>query len=168
MKFPLWDAVAGDLQEERALRSQTRPLGASVWYWNQVLRSIVPLTMMAARRGRWLHILGAAFVAYVLESIVEGGSEFLVVKWFVPSPAVRALFGLCVGLPAMAAAGYLAARLQRGAAAVLAAMIAAVVIALMVTMTGSEPLWYQLGFLFGGPAASLAGGALVQREIRLW
>jgi hypothetical protein len=69
-----------------------------------------------------------------------------------------------IGLAATALGGYIAASIRRGAAETLAVMIALVVVALMVTMSESVPLWYQFGFLVFGPLTSFAGGVFRRRQ----
>jgi hypothetical protein len=157
------DAVIGDLIEEHELRRSLSSPRVSWWYWSQVWRSVLPLLWIAARRERWPGILGAAIAAYALVTIVESAATIAVQRLLVPEAFVQVLINLIVGLSAMVMGGYVAARIRRGAAAVLAIIIAVVVVGLMTTNSGSVPLWYQVGFLVFGPMASLAGGALLRR-----
>jgi peptidoglycan/LPS O-acetylase OafA/YrhL len=158
------DAVIGDLIEEHALRYSSSSRHVSWWYWNQVSRSVLPLVWTAVRRGRWLGVLGAALAAYVLVTIIESAATMATFKLFSAYPLVQERAGLVIGLAAMALGGYIAASIRRGAAATLAVIIALVVVALMMTMSESVPLWYTFGFLVFGPLASLAGGDFWRRR----
>jgi hypothetical protein len=157
------DAIIGDLIEEHALLQSQSGRGAALWYWGQVGRSIPPLLSAAARRERWHAILGAAIVAYILATLIESVFTVAIQKLFVRDTFVPVLLTLIAGLAAMAAGGYVAAWMRRGAAVALAILIALVVATLMMTMAGSVPGWYAVGFLILGPLASLAGGALLRR-----
>lgn len=109
-------------------------------------------------------MLGAALVAYVLVTIIESAAMVATSRLFTANPLVQERAGFVIGLAATALGGYIAASIRRGAAATLAVMIALVVVALMMTMSDSVPLWYQFGFLVFGPLASLAGGVLRRRQ----
>lgn len=89
---------------------------------------------------------------------------------FVGTTAVTRLFGapagryaistVLVGLPAIAAGGYLAAWIRPGAATVLAALVMIAAVIFMARPSDAAPLWYQLTFLVLGPLAAQAGAAL--------
>jgi hypothetical protein len=158
------DAVIGDLIEEHALRHSQSGRRGSWWYWSQVARSVLPFFWIAIRRERWLGILGAAITAYLLATIIESAATIEISRLFTANALPQERMGLLIGLSAMALGGYTAAWIRRGAAAALAVIIALMVVALMVTMSESVPLWSQLGFLVFGPLASLAGGALWRRR----
>ena len=157
------EAVIGDLIEEYELRRSQSSRNVSWWYWNQVLRSVLPLLWTAVRRTQWPGILGAAVAAYVLVTIIESAASIAVQQLIVPGAFVQGLISLTVTLSAIVLGGYVAARIRRGAAAALAVLIALTVVALMTATSESAPLWYQVGFLVFGPLASLAGGALLRR-----
>jgi hypothetical protein len=65
---------------------------------------------------------------------------------------------------AIASAGYVAARIRPPAALVMAAIAFMVVAVLMITSGHLSPLVYQLAFLIGAPAASIAGGIAAARR----
>ena len=65
---------------------------------------------------------------------------------------------LVIGLATMTLGGYLAASIRSAAATVLAAIVFTVVVLLIVITSEPVPAWYSIGFLLGGPLASLAGG----------
>jgi hypothetical protein len=155
------DAVLGDLAEEYALRARSRD-GATVsrWYWGQVCRSIPSVMWDAIRSGRWLSTFGVALGAYIFAGIVEFGATTAISRVLAPNSSVFTVISLIVGLATMTLGGYLAARIRPAAVTALAGIVMIVVAVLMVTVSGSAPLWYGLAFLIVGPLAALAGGAL--------
>jgi hypothetical protein len=155
--------VIGDLIEEYALRQAHSSRRVSWWYWRQVCGSVLPLLSTAVGRERWPGILGAAIAAYAIVTIVESAATLAISRLLGPDTLAQDAMSLVTGLSAMVLGGYIAAWIRRGAAATLAVIIALVVIALMVTMSESVPVWYQIGFLVVGPLAALAGGALLRR-----
>ena len=156
------EAVIGDLIEEHALRQASSSGHLSWWYWNQVARSVLPLVWMTVRRGRWLGVLGAALVAFVVVTVVESAAMTATFRLFI-DPVAQARASFVIGLAATALGGYVAAWIRRGAATMLAAMIALVVATMMIASRESVPLWFQLGYLILSPLASLAGGVLAPR-----
>ena len=157
------DALIGDLAEEHTLRLRSQS-GAAWWYWNQVTRSLAALLWAAVRRGRWLGALGAAIAAYGLVYVVEWAGGTALSGLLGRVPLVDWLITLAITLSAMVLGGYLAARMRRGAVAVLALISAASVIRLMLTTGHIVPLRYQLPWLVLCPIAALAGGALWRRH----
>lgn len=155
------ETLLGDLYEEYALRSSSgRAMEATVWFWTQFLRSVPPLASASIRRGGWLPVLGAAFVVYFMVSVVEAAGTWAV-STLLPATADRNfIVNFVVGLLSMLLGGYIAARVRRGAAEVLALLAAIAVVTLMITRGENVPLWYQIGFLVLSPLASIAGGAL--------
>jgi hypothetical protein len=157
------EAVIGDLIEEHALLRSSSSRYASWWYWNQVALSLIPFFWSAVRRGRWLGVLGAAFVAYVFVTVIESAT-LATSRLFITDALMQERASFVIGLAATALGGYLAASIRRWAAATLAVMVACIVTALMITMPESAPLWYQFGFLVFGPLASLTGGRVWRRR----
>jgi hypothetical protein len=102
--------------------------------------------------------------AYIAAGMVEFAGDEAISKVIPPEAPVHAVLGMIVGLTTMALGGYVAAWIRRGAATALAWIVMISVAILMVTRSGSVPLWYQLAFLIVGPAASWAGGRLLQRS----
>ncbi|HEV8362654.1 MAG TPA: hypothetical protein VGQ52_03990 [Gemmatimonadaceae bacterium] len=161
------DALLGDLVEEQALRqSGEAPPNESWWYWSQVSRSLGPLLWAAARRGRWLGIITVAITIYVLITVLESYSDALLSKLFVSGGIAFTVASLAFSPVAMGIGGYAAARMRRGAAAVLAILSAVAIIRLMVLSGNAVAIAYLTAFLVICPLTALAGGALVRRRAR--
>jgi len=158
---PRSEEMLGDLSEESALRFR---MGTSVrgWYWSQVFRSILTAAAMSARHGRWLSTAGIATAAYVTAGVVEYLAQMALKNYVDVRPGTVA--GALIGLAALAAAGFAAARWQRTASFVMAGIAALGMVALISIDAGSVPRWYQLTFLFAGPLSSCAGGMLKTRR----
>lgn len=161
------DALLGDLAEEHALRRRGQaPPNESGWYWSQVSRSVGPLLWAAARRGRWLGVIGVAITVYALITFVESYSAALISKIFVSGSIAFTIGSLAFSPIAMGIGGYAAARLRKGAAAVLAIISAVAIVRLMVLSGNAVAIAYLTGFLIVCPLTALAGGALVHRRDR--
>jgi len=153
------DAAIGDLTEEYVLRyHSTSRLRAAGWYCGQVVRSIPVLWWAGLRREGWLATVAVAIGAYVAASAAESVADLAMSALLASDAAVRAVPGFAIGMIATAFGGYLAASIRRSAVAVLAAIVFLVVVILMLTSSEPVPLWYQIGFLLGGPLVSMAGG----------
>ena len=154
----------GDLAEEYALRarSASRP-AVSDWYWGQVYRSIPPVVWRSVRGGHWLRTLSVAMGAYLAAGMVEFAGDLAISRLLAPDASVHDVLSMIVGLTTMLL-GYLAAWIRPGAATALAGIVMIGVAVLMVTKSGTVPLWYQRAFLIGGPVASFAGGTLFLRR----
>jgi hypothetical protein len=162
------EALLGDLAEEYAQRrgNVTRP-NETVWYWIQIARSLSPLALAAAKRQRWLGALGAAVAIYVLISWAETYTNSIMSWLFGPSGVAFMIGSLAFSPLTMAVGGYAAARIRRGAAAVLAIISAIAIIRLMVLTGNPVAIAYLTGFLIVCPLTALAGGALVHRRARV-
>jgi hypothetical protein len=159
------DAVLGDLAEEYTLRARLASRSSvSHWYCGQVYRSIPSVVWSSVRRGQWLRTLGVAMGAYIAAGIVEFVGEMAISRLLAPGAPIHTVLSLIVGLMTMVLGGYFAAWIRPGAATALAGIVMIAVAVLMITKTGSVPLWYQLAFLIVGPLASLAGGTLFLRR----
>lgn len=161
------DALLGDLVEEHALRQsvEDRP-NESLWYWSQISRSLGPLLWAAARRGRWLGIVAVAITIYALISVLESYSDALLSKLFVSGGFAFTIASLAFSPVAMGLGGYAAARMRKGAAAVLAIISAVAIVRLMVLSGNAVAIAYLTAFLVICPLTALAGGALVHRRAR--
>ena len=155
----------GDLAEEYTLRARSAsPSTVSRWYWGQVYRSIPPVVWRSVRAGHWLRTLSVAVGAYIAAGIVEFAGDAAISRLLAPDAHVHAVLSMIVGLTTMMLGGYLAAWIRPGAATALAGIVMIGVAVLMVTKSGTVPLWYQLAFLIVGPLASFAGGMLFLRR----
>jgi hypothetical protein len=155
------EAILGDLIEEYELRARsTRPWTVSRWYWGQVCRSIPRMVWGSVCRGRWLATLGVATGAYIAAGALEFAGTVAISKLLTPDAALYTVISLVVGLTTMGIGGYFATWIRPGAGTVMAGIVMIVVAVLMMTMSGSAPLWYGLAFLVFGPLAALAGGTL--------
>jgi hypothetical protein len=155
------EAILGDLIEEYELRARsTTPRMVSRWYRGQVCRSISQMAWGSVSRGRWLPTLGVAMGAYIAAGALEFAGTMAISKLLTPDPPFSTVIDLVVGLTTMVTGGYFAAWIRPGAATVMAGIVMIVVAVLMMTMSGSAPLWYGVAFLVVGPLATLAGGTL--------
>lgn len=156
------ETILGDLIEERAMLARSHsPLKASLWFWEQVLRSVGPVIWANIRRRRWLNKLGAGAVVYIAMVIFTISEELVTSK-----PAYYAPTTLVVGFSAMAVAGYMADHLRSGAAIVLAIMSAAAGVNLLAKNWGGAGMWFQIAITVTGPVACMAGARLAQRRRR--
>ncbi len=158
------EVMAGDLAEEYSIRIREASHASAVrWYWGQVFRSTSFTLWVAVIRGRWVATAGVALAAYVAASVLEYLTTVAISRLLAPSAAMNNVLSVVVGLTTMLLGGYVAAMIRRSAARALAAIVLIAVVLLMLAIPDSAPLWYQLAFLFLGPAASLTGGALFLR-----
>ena len=159
------DAILGDLIEEYELRARSAtPRLASLWYWGQVCRSLPRMVSRSVSRGRWVPTLGIAIGAYITAGALELAGTVAISKVLSPHAPAYTFISLVVGLTTLALGGYCATWIRPGAGRVMAGIAMIVVAVLMMTMTGSAPLWYGFAFLILGPLATLAGGALCRRH----
>ena len=155
------EAMLGDLVEECELRARsTKPWMVSRWYWGQVGRSVPRMVWGSVSRGRWLPTLGVAMGAYIAAGALEFAGTVAISKLLTPDAPVSTVISLVVGLTTMVIGGYFATWIRPGAGMVMAGIVMIVVAVLMMTMSGSAPLWYGLAVLVVGPLATLAGGTL--------
>ena len=100
------------------------------------------------------------WVAYIAAGALEFAGTMAISKLLTPGAPVYTVISLVVGLTTMVIGGYFATWIRPGAATVMSGIVMIVVAVLMMTMSGSAPLWYGVAFLVVGPLATLAGGAL--------
>jgi len=161
------EAVLGDLIEEFTIRTESdRPRAASLWYWEQVCRSI-PRMLWTSMQEEWLRALPIAISAYIAAGMLEFVVTTQISRLFSLGAPFDTVVSMIVGLTTMVFAGYIAARIRPAAATVVASIAFIVVAALMMTRSDTAPLWYQLAFLTAGPLAPLMGGALCLRRTRV-
>ena len=159
------EALVGDLLEEHTLRVRTAgPRRAALWYWGQVVRSVVPVLQTAFGRGDWVIAWVVGFVAYSFAVSVEVAARAAAMK-VATHTAVDAIPVLILYLPAITLAAHVAERVRAGAAWAVALIVAITAVVHLVTADGM-PLGYRLVFLIAGPAAALAGGALSALQSR--
>jgi hypothetical protein len=162
---PALEYALGDLAEEYVLRVQSASAPAAVhWYWMQIARSLPVLFAHALRSAGILRTLAVAiavqFGVGTAEWFVLDGINILLRL----SDLTLTVVSVIVGLTTAACGGYIAARIRRPAALVMAAISFVTVVTLMLTNGDGVPLWYQLAFLVTGPLAPLAGGAVASRR----
>ena len=159
------DAVLGDLIEEYAIRARAAsPRRARVWFWVQVWRSIPPLLRVGIKRDAWLTNVVIALGIYIGAGMIEFAGVAVVARVLGPDAGALPALSAVVGIGTIGLGGHVAARIRRGAAAVLAAIVVLAVATLMITVPDSAPLWYAITFLIAGPVAALAGGRLASRD----
>jgi hypothetical protein len=156
------EMILGDLAEERALLAASlTPRHAARWYRRQMLRSIPPVIWANVRRGVWLKTMGAAIAGYLVAAILIIASDSAV--GMIGAGWRMELASLMVGALVMALGGYLASAMRPRAAMLLSVMVAALSILNLFMPTG-EAIWYKIGLVLVGPAASLAGGRIRLRR----
>jgi hypothetical protein len=156
--------ILGDLQEEYVLvTGATSGPRARWWYVSQVARSILPLIAAVARRADWGRTLAGAVGGYAVAMAVGVGGAAIALALLAHRPAAALPTTMAIDLASSVLGGYLAARIHPMAATIQACLSLLIVIALMVTIPDSAPLWYQVFFLIFGPPAVLAGGILHRR-----
>lgn len=64
------ETIIGDLEEEYASRSQSRP-GAARWYWAQIVRSIPVFLWLPIQRSGWRSTFGVALAACAMQAAIE-------------------------------------------------------------------------------------------------
>jgi hypothetical protein len=152
------EPLLGDLAEEHALRvKESSPSAAMAWYFKQMCASIPPLLWTRLTRGVWLSTLGVAVLAYFAVAAAQ-----LITRWAIVSSSAILYNPLDVILifPTVVVIGYVAERLRRRAAVVLAAMMLIAITAMTLWANESPPVWYRLAWFFVGPAAAFMGSVL--------
>lgn len=158
------EAIVGDLAEECALRSHPETSArVSVWYWQQILASIAPLLWHAAKRGAWLMTFGVAMGAFVAIELVNRYADLLIPKLLLRGSLSYVVVSMLFGLGTTALAGYLAARIRRGAAFTLAAMILVSASIYLSAFEHEVELWRQIIFVAAWTVAPLVGAALLRK-----
>jgi hypothetical protein len=115
-------------------------------------------------RGAWRSV-GVAASAYFAAQFVEAGGNAVALRVGLPGTPVNAATAV-VGLLTAALSGFVVDRVRPHAVVPLVAMNVATVLALMVLVPESAPLWYQLVFLIGSPLVTAGGGAVGRRTGR--
>jgi hypothetical protein len=155
------EVVLGDLIEEYAIRARSDPASmVDRWYWGQVYRSIPQAQWSAIRRGGAVTTLTTALAAFIAAGALESAGLAALSRVLVMDANQPTALSVIVGLATIMLGGYVAAWIRPGAAQALAGIEMIAVVILMVTMSGSAPLWYGLTFLIIGPLAACAGGTL--------
>ena len=160
------EALIGDLLEERRLRLQAGShVSVAGWYWRQLASSVPVLLWASMRRGAWL-----VSVVTAVASFIAAVRIMLVLQsalWpMTTSSFAHDVIMLLSFAAAVAACGYVAASIRRGAARLLAFLVFAAVCAEIATSQGGA-LWYKGLFLVLGPLATIAGAALSGRLRRV-
>ena len=159
------EAIVGDLAEECALRSHPdAPAKVSVWYWQQILTSIAPLLWHAARRGAWLVTFGVAMGAFIAIEVVNRSADLLIPKLLLRGTMSYMVVSMLFGIGTTVLAGYLAARIRRGAAVTLAAIILVTALTYLSAFEHDFEPWRQLIFVAAWTVAPLLGAALLRRR----
>jgi hypothetical protein len=160
------DAIAGDLCEEYALRRQSESaFAAALWYGSQLLRTL-PLTIVATlARDGWRSV-AVAVSTYLAAQLVEAGGTAAILRAGILGAARVMSVSVAVGLLTATLSGFVAYRVRPAALVALVGMNVATVVALMILVPTSAPLWYQLVFLIGSPLMTFGGGAIARRTHR--
>jgi hypothetical protein len=169
----LGEIVAGDLNEEFALRANsTSRARATRWFALQVLSSVPRLLLLSAKRLSWFVSLGVAIAAYMALGFVEPYMHRLVSLIAQPGFQAQLVLDLCIGFAACACGGFLSTWVRRGSA-VLYSLIGTGYLASMMVTSGTNPalpIWFPMAFLVVALIAPIVGGlafvALVGRRAR--
>jgi hypothetical protein len=154
------DALIGDLLEERAALGRVAGSGrAAMWYWGQLVMSMLPLLHAALRRREFAVALAVGFVAYAFAVTTESAAREAVAL-VATDTAVDAIPVLLVYLPTLVLAAYVAERARAGAAFSLGLFVALSAVIQLIANVQGMPLWYRLALPVAGPMAALAGHAL--------
>jgi hypothetical protein len=150
------DAIIGDLEEE--LSSQSR-----LWFWRQVLMSLVPSLHSRWRRG---NVQEAVLVPVLLVMLPFRALDLLwsCVLSNVPMRAAadRPIEFVCVSLACLAAGSFVSSRLVREPIATLEAV--SLTALCLSTARGPLPLWYAAVSLILAAAGSYVGSS--QRRLQ--
>jgi hypothetical protein len=160
------EALLGDLLEERRLRVQAGShVSVAGWYWRQLASSVPVLLWASMRRGAWLVTVVTAVASFIAAIGIMRVLQSALWPMTTSSFAHDAIMLLSFAA-AVAACGYVAASIRRGAARMLAFLVFAAVCAEIATSQGA-PLLYMGSFLVLGPLATIAGAALSGRLRRV-
>jgi hypothetical protein len=108
----LAEAVIGDLLEERASRARSAgPRHAALWYWAQLVASVLSLLGAAIRRREFAVASVIGFVAYAFAAAAESAA-LESVALVATHTAVDALPVSIIYLLAITLAGYVAERVS--------------------------------------------------------
>jgi hypothetical protein len=151
----LREAVLGDLAEEHAHLVQTRSTpAADRWYWWQIIRSAVPLSVIATSRDgalAWLRLAGAVFASgALLATLVIATDTFLlapVLSTTLPGwqmPVASFAFGLPCGIVAGYAAAVFGGRSPITPALVLGLGCTALAMMMLPSGASAAPFGYQV------------------------
>jgi hypothetical protein len=169
----LREATLGDLAEDFALKcGDESPGRARLWYWSQVMRSVIPLSMMSLRRTGavgWLRLIAAVIGGYALLAVMvimtDGWLASVAVNLWVMSIA-----SLAFDIVEAIVAGYLAA-VFGGKTPMLAALgLGILCVAISILTFGyvgpDAPLLYRVALMLIVLPSCAFGAMLRTRQLR--
>ncbi len=171
----LCDAALGDLAEDFATMAQSDSIGAARgWYWSQVARSVLPLSIVSLRlagaRG-WLRLIASVVLGYVVLVVVVVFSD----GWLMDLTSqlwLTSIISLLAGAAGAVTAGYVAAAVG-GRAPMLSALALGLLcvfasVLMLVYMDGNDgsPLWYRIALMLIVLPACALGAMLRARRLR--
>jgi hypothetical protein len=163
---PYREAILGDLTEEYALRIESASrFTASLWFWSQACRSVLPMVWSSLRSGNCFVSMSVAVGVFVCMATLKFAAGLMISKLVSPNQTTDVILAPIVFLTITAIGGCVAARIRRGATIFLALMVTITVAILIDVKVCSIPVpwWYQLGFLTLGPLAVIVTPALFGR-----
>lgn len=157
---PSPDAMVGDLIEEYADRAADDRVAAARWFWSQTLRSL-PFLILSALRTEWLLNLSVAVITYLLLEVLKAGVNGALSGW-VTQPTTWIFVAPITFVTLNAISGVAIARVRRGAAVTLSALVMLTVLVMSIAGICRTPVpwWYQFGFFAVAPLSILIPPAL--------
>jgi hypothetical protein len=171
----LREAALGDLAEDFTVRVEDDSIaGANSWYWSQVMRSVLPLSLMSLRRagvGGWLRLLATVFVTYVALAAMVIISDSWIMDISQNVWAVS-IMSLMFGAGAAVIAGYVAALVGGKTPMLAALLLGALCLSLSLVTFGfldgddGSPLFYRVALTLSVLPSCAFGAMLRTRQLR--
>jgi hypothetical protein len=122
------EAIVGDLLEESAANSTNAPhANSALWCWRQALASVPPLFWASVRRGAWIASFGVGMGGFLVLFSIHLFAERVLASVLTENAGLTGPL-LVVGLVSSVTVGFVAARVRRGAASMLALIIGVVLL----------------------------------------
>ncbi|MEO8620640.1 MAG: hypothetical protein ABI625_06220 [bacterium] len=180
----LRESFLGDLAEEYdRVASHTSARAANRWYWSQLARSVVPLSLMAIScdgpRGAF-RFLASVLGGYVLMMLLVVASVTGVIWTFALAhhtdyvigalalgdrPSLVGIWSVVTLITAGVASGYLAALVGRPSAIASAITLAVAGMLFVASESRGAPLWFQLALNAILLTSVLSGAVLRSRNV---
>ncbi len=172
----LRDAALGDLAEDFAVKCESNGASAArAWYWSQVMRSVLPLSMMSLRRAGftgWLRLIATVAVGYIVLAVLVVISGNLFMGVATNAISLYSLISLALGAGSAIIAGYLTARLGGKTPMLAALSLGVLCISISMLMfvyadgTDGSPLWYRIALALIVLPSTVCGAMLRSRQVK--
>jgi hypothetical protein len=159
---PYREAMVGDLIEGYAVRVESSPLTAYVWFWSQACRSIPSMFLTVLRTGNWFMSVSVAIGVYIVMGALKFAADLMTSKLVAPEQTMQVVLAPIVFLATTTIGGCVAERIH-GRSTVFLAMIVMITVVVMIYLklcTIPVPWWYPFGFLTLGPLSVLISPAV--------